>query len=249
MDRLKGYHMSFIYIVTNLLDGKIYIGKSKYNNPTYYGSGLKIGYAIKKHGIENFKKEILEECADDMVSEREIYYIEQYKSTIDHIGYNISKGGEGGAHYWSSLTENERKQQGRKISAALTGKKYGPRSETTRKNQALSYNRTPEILEKRAAGKRKFYTCVNHNSLEIYITKNLPVWCTEMSLNLGAMQHNARTRKKLCNKNWSCRFGVLAGDVTDIVTMLNEEIRQARAITKEKIINKGKNGNCKNSYK
>ena len=50
-----------VYKVTNLIDGKIYIGKHKCScsNCVYYGSGIHISKAIKKYGKKNFAKEIL----------------------------------------------------------------------------------------------------------------------------------------------------------------------------------------------
>lgn len=36
-----------VYKTTNLINGKIYIGKDKYNNPKYLGSGKNIRRAIK----------------------------------------------------------------------------------------------------------------------------------------------------------------------------------------------------------
>lgn len=86
-----------IYKTINVITGKIYIGKDKNNNPNYIGSGKKLKDAIKSYGKHNFKKEILEYCNSyKQLNEREIYWIEQYKSYNSEIGYNMTKGGDGG---------------------------------------------------------------------------------------------------------------------------------------------------------
>ena len=86
-----------IYKITNTINGKIYIGKDTTDNPLYLGSGKLIKLSIKKYVKKNFKKEIIEECDDYyLLSEREMYWIDFYNSTDLNIGYNISKGGDGG---------------------------------------------------------------------------------------------------------------------------------------------------------
>jgi group I intron endonuclease len=97
-----------IYKTTNNLDGKIYIGQDKNNNPNYLGSGKKLQRAIKKYGKENFKKEILEECIDEHhMNEREAFWIQLYNSQDRKIGYNISKGGkEGDRQLGYDITKN-----------------------------------------------------------------------------------------------------------------------------------------------
>ena len=58
----KKYH--FIYKTTNILSGKYYIGMHSTNDleDGYLGSGNRLRLAIRKHGKENFKREILEFC-------------------------------------------------------------------------------------------------------------------------------------------------------------------------------------------
>jgi group I intron endonuclease len=52
-----------LYQITNLVNGKFYIGvHCDSANTPYMGSGTGIIAAIKKHGIENFRKDILAEC-------------------------------------------------------------------------------------------------------------------------------------------------------------------------------------------
>jgi group I intron endonuclease len=84
-----------IYKTTNLINGKYYVGKDEKNNPEYLGSGKILKQSISKHGIEKFKKEILEYCTNkDELKEREIYWINTLSATT--LGYNITEGGSGG---------------------------------------------------------------------------------------------------------------------------------------------------------
>jgi group I intron endonuclease len=87
-----------IYKTTNLINDKIYIGKTVKNkdNSSYIGSGTALKKAILKYGIDNFKRETIEECETDLIDEREIYWIDFYNTTDRKIGYNIATGGEGG---------------------------------------------------------------------------------------------------------------------------------------------------------
>lgn len=92
---MKGY----IYKITNKVNGKSYIGQTRYTiefrwrqhlhkkDNTYFHN------AIKKYGVDNFIVEKLEECNIEDLNEREIYYIAKYNTFKD--GYNLTIGGDG----------------------------------------------------------------------------------------------------------------------------------------------------------
>ena len=91
----------FIYITTNHINGKKYIGQKQYdkNNKwkTYLGSGIYLKRAIDKYGAENFSKEIIENCeTKTSLDERERYWIEYYNAVESDKFYNIASGGDGG---------------------------------------------------------------------------------------------------------------------------------------------------------
>ena len=91
----------FIYITTNHINGKMYIGQKKYdkNNKwkSYLGSGIALKRAIKKYGESNFSKDIIEECeTKETLDEREKYWIDYYNAVESDDFYNIASGGDGG---------------------------------------------------------------------------------------------------------------------------------------------------------
>lgn len=89
-----------IYKTTNLVNGKIYVGRQLHDNPNYIGSGKIMQRAIEKYGRVNFKKEILEVCSSVAeLNTKEQFWIHQLNSTDKDIGYNIMTGGQGGNHY------------------------------------------------------------------------------------------------------------------------------------------------------
>ena len=86
---------NIVYITTNIVNGKQYIGSHKTENVDdgYLGSGTIIKNAIKKHGKENFRRELLIECDNiDKARDLEASYIKEY-NTLSPNGYNISPTG------------------------------------------------------------------------------------------------------------------------------------------------------------
>jgi len=84
-----------VYKVTNRLNGKVYIGAHQTEdlNDSYMGSGTAIQEAIKRHGLENFEKEILFTFSNcDSMMEKEAQLV-----TLDFVQredtYNSIVGG------------------------------------------------------------------------------------------------------------------------------------------------------------
>lgn len=110
----------YIYLTTNLINNKKYIGqhKSEIFDPNYRGSGKRIKKAIQKYGIDNFSTVPIEKCVDKMdLDNKEKYYISLYNAVTDKNYYNIALGGSG-AQVLFQTDETKRK-----ISLANKGKK------------------------------------------------------------------------------------------------------------------------------
>ena len=122
-----------IYKITNLVNGKMYIGQSidiykrwkEHNNIAFRTTSKSYNYplykAIRKYGIDNFKFEIIEECSIEKLNDKEIYYINKYNTCIfnkNSFGYNMTLGGEGHRGYKHS------EESKRKIGEASKGNQY-----------------------------------------------------------------------------------------------------------------------------
>lgn len=88
-----------IYKVTNKVNGKSYIGQTRYTlefrwrQHLHKKDNVYFHNAIKKYGAENFSLEVLEECDVDKLNSREIFYIAKYNTFEE--GYNLTIGGDG----------------------------------------------------------------------------------------------------------------------------------------------------------
>jgi hypothetical protein len=114
----------YIYQITNLSNGKIYVGKHKSSKHPfengYFGSGKQITAAIKKYGVDSFKKEILHYCnnAHEMAVKESEIVTEDFVKRLDT--YNMHKGGYGGwDHHNGSTAHIESSKRGGKAAARL----------------------------------------------------------------------------------------------------------------------------------
>lgn len=102
-----------IYKITNTVNNKIYIGKHQTNNKddNYMGSGKILSEAIKKYGIDKFKKEILFECdsLEEMNQKEADIVDEEFVARLDT--YNVKLGGQGGWDFVNSKNLNNKSNQ------------------------------------------------------------------------------------------------------------------------------------------
>lgn len=117
-----------IYKITNLINGKYYIGKHQTTilDDGYMGSGKILKRAITKYGIENFCKEIL--YVFD--SEEEMNSKEKELIIISESTYNLHEGGHGGFGYINSnnlavkhFTKDNAKEYSKKANQVLQHKR------------------------------------------------------------------------------------------------------------------------------
>lgn len=88
----------YIYLTTNLINNKKYIGQHKSStfDLNYIGSGKVLKQAIVKDGFENFKCELLCECfSEEELNIKEAYYISKYDAVNSSDFYNLVPGGYG----------------------------------------------------------------------------------------------------------------------------------------------------------
>lgn len=156
---MKTNKVGKIYKITNIANGKIYVGcttgtikkrfkehvcrSSKFNYKT------KLYNSMNKHGIKNFKIDLIEECLIDAIYEREKYYIS--KLDTYNNGLNNTLGGEGTIGYFhseekmkqiiKSMIENGNSHKGKTYEEL-----YGERSEEERESRRKSVKQSWDNL-------------------------------------------------------------------------------------------------------
>lgn len=106
--------MGYIYKITNILNQKSYIGKTirdpeiRWNEHKQDNKhpNLPLQRAFKKYGINSFSFEIIEEVKEELLDEREKYYIKKFNTYKQ--GYNATLGGEGGVTHTLPKEEIEK---------------------------------------------------------------------------------------------------------------------------------------------
>lgn len=193
----------YIYMTTNNITGLIYIGQKHsdiFLGTRYLGSGKKLLLAIDKYGREAFSIHLIERVdSEELMDEREIYWIAKYNSTDSHIGYNISTGGNvnrrmigaNNPYYGRHHSEEVRKKM-REHHANLSGKNnpnFGKHLSEEAK-QRLSKANTGRIKTE-AEKQKRLDTIEQHGGYGFWITDE---YCKKLSESLRGKNIHSKGR-------------------------------------------------------
>lgn len=169
----------YIYILTNKINGKKYVGKQEHRNayPTerkgrvyshlgLHNSGCKSIYAaVKKYGRNSFSVEVIDYhgASPEALNAIEMWQIAKNGSYTK--GYNETKGGEGSIG-WKHSEETKRKisdshkgightdETRSKISKSHTGKKLSEKTKTKMSKAQKGRKHTTQSIEKMRVSKK-----------------------------------------------------------------------------------------------
>lgn len=148
----KIYSRIGIYGIRNIINNKIYVGKTGMNfgdrwdnhkallrNNNHDNKHLQ--NAWNKYGEENFEFIVLEDCSIDVLNDREIYWIKYYKEQC--LSYNIHDGGDGGYNLGKHLSEETKRKIGEKNRENMLGRILSEETKEKMKNSHLGRKYKP----------------------------------------------------------------------------------------------------------
>lgn len=121
--------MAFIYVITNDLNGKQYVGKTNYTLEKRFKEHINdrkrercekrpLYSAMNKYGVEHFSISELEECSEEDAADREIYWVDKLH-TYGHNGYNATRGGDSKKYYdYNVIAQKYKELLNAKLTAA-----------------------------------------------------------------------------------------------------------------------------------
>ena len=209
-----------IYKATNLINGKIYIGKTvktlkirktkhksaALNNKTIYP----FYRAIRKYGFKNFEWKIIDYAlTEEILFEMEKYYIKKLKTKAPD-GYNSTDGGEGmsGLKHTDETKRklskhfngrsNERNKKGKYVKCLTCGKEVWVIPSREKSERGKYCSRECENFRR-----KREYVFVNPKGEEI-VWKGFREFCRINGLNIGCMQF-VLNNKQDHHKGWRVR--------------------------------------------
>lgn len=149
--------MGYVYLITNIINGKKYVGQSccedinhrwnEHKSCKKSSLGVYIYNAYKKHGIKNFKYQIICVCFDEDCDNYEREYIKKF-NTLAPNGYNLTEGGRSVKHSKETralISQNVKKSMPERIEKI---KQYYKEHDHPTKGKKLSEEHKKKVGEK-----------------------------------------------------------------------------------------------------
>ena|ERR1700733_163764 len=153
-----------IYIITNLLSGKRYVGQTmqtlekrwkEHLRDARNGRTCPLHAAIRKYGPESFSIEVLVFCGESELNPLEKFAILIFNSLVDNrSGYNVTEGGHDNGRKRKRHSEETKK----KIGAAHKGRVFS--EETLQKMRA---RKRPDLAERNRMVRRQTFLGKRHS--------------------------------------------------------------------------------------
>lgn len=189
--------MGCVYLVTNLINGKQYVGKTAHSlearRKCHFeerNDNTPFHNALKKYGFENFEwLTLFNGCDENFLFEEEMEFIKEHNTKVPN-GYNLTDGGEGSCGYKHS------KETRRKMSEARKGKKF---TEETRRKMSVSRKCRP-APSKETRGKLSEALKGNKNCKGVFPSEETRKKISETKKGKKGKKFTEETRRKLSIK-------------------------------------------------
>jgi group I intron endonuclease len=196
-----------VYCIKNLNTGKKYVGFTKHTTDRRFnqhkqaaaaGSQYQLHQSIRKHGIEAFSIEVLEEVTEENQSLREQYWIETLNTF--YKGYNMTLGGEGTKGIKRNLFGQNNPMYGKKHSVSSIEKNRKSNLEHILKNGSHKHSeKTKKIISEK---KSKTWNVIDANGNSFTIN-NLWQFCKDKNLDACHLYKVAQGKLKQ-HKGYKC---------------------------------------------
>ena len=179
-----------IYLITNIVNSKKYIGLSTRGGKFRYfahinnaknNSKLPIHKAIRKWGMRNFELHILATADNfEKLKELEIKYIKEYNSNNLEFGYNLTIGGDGSKGITRStetrlkISKTKKEKNLKGVAATFYGKKHTEETKNFIKNVIRTHPNCSKPIKLKVVNCENNQILVFESILECIKTLNIP---------------------------------------------------------------------------
>ena len=216
-----------IYLVENLIDGKVYVGKTSKKEKERFAEHVKLSSkkttyfyrAIQKHGEENFRISRLQEALTDNVNEAESYWISFYRERLGVKNvYNETSGGDGGDTY---TFNSNRKKAIQNLQMAQRKRFANPSEREWASNRSKEMWKKPEYREKIKKAMKKRWEAASVQEKKEHAKKSKKIWndstfrqSHQKSMKSFWKKNKCEMREKLsiarkasAKNKWNSKFG------------------------------------------